>query len=79
MPMGRVADIKSKMHHFAGMICGMHDGPINTTGLPDKIKHLLKCKPEFFDEAKTCAMEFHKKFEKMQNSSSPKMMPDLCE
>ncbi|XP_015747801.1 PREDICTED: uncharacterized protein LOC107327571 [Acropora digitifera] len=80
MPMGRVADIKSKMHLFARMICGITDGPVNTTGLPNKIKHLLKCKPEFFVEAKTCAMVFHTKFEmKMQNSSSPMMMPDLCD
>ena len=61
-------------------MCGMPHGPINTTGLSEKIKHLLKCKPEFYDKGKTCAEPFFSKFKmKMNNSSSLGNMPELCE
>ena len=80
MAMGRMADIKSMVHHFAGMMCGMPRGPINTTGLSEKIKLLLKCKPDFYDQGKTCAEPFFSKFKmKMNNSSSLGNMPELCE
>ena len=74
-PLMRMADIKSRLHNFAQMMCGiMNDSnPINTTGLPDKIKHMLKCKPEYFDKAKDCAKPFHDMFKKPGRDSS-----DLC-
>ena len=40
--MGRMADIKSMVRHFAGMMCGMPRGPINTTGLSEKIQALAE-------------------------------------
>ena len=71
-PMGRMADMKSKIHSFARMICGIFDGPMNTTGIPDKVKHLLKCKPEFHVEARSCAKTFYDKYVANRNST------DLC-
>ena len=71
-PMRRMAGIKSKMHEFARMLCGIVDGPINTTGIPDKVKDMLKCKPEFHEEAKTCAKAFYDKYVANRNST------DLC-
>ncbi|XP_073229625.1 uncharacterized protein [Porites lutea] len=70
-PLMRMADIKSRLHNFAQMMCGiMNDShPINTTGLPDKIKHMLKCKPEYFDKAKDCAKPFHDMFKKPNRDS----------
>ena len=72
MPIGRMADIKSKLHNFGRMMCGIVDGPINTTGLPDKVKNMLKCKPEFYNKAKDCAKAFHDKYKANREST------DLC-
>ena len=72
MSIGRMADIKSKLHNFGRMMCGIVDGPINTTGLPDKVKNMLKCKPEFYNKAKDCAKAFHDKYKANREST------DLC-
>ena len=65
-----MADMKSKVHNFARMMCGIVDGPMNTTGLPDKVRHMLKCKPEFHVEARGCAKTFYDKYVANRNSTN---------
>jgi len=68
---GRMAGIKSQLHRFGRMMCGiLNDGPINTTGLPDKVRDMLKCKPEYFDKAKDCAKAFYDKYIANRNSTN---------
>ena len=68
-PMERLADMKSSMHNFEGLLCGLALGRVNLNGLPEHAKGVPKCKKKFYEDSKQCAKSFHGKFVKNRNAT----------